>query len=104
VPDWWEFLLLGLASFRLFRLIGYDTVLDGPRDRWLTRRSTVAAGKPGLYRRSLDVFLHCPWCLGWWVVLAWWGAWWLWPHEILVVSVPLALSAFVGLVTKNLDE
>lgn len=101
-PDAWEFVLLALAAYRTTRLVGWDTILDGPRDK-LTRRAT-AATQYNRYRSDLDKFLHCPWCMGFWVTLLWWGAWQAWPHATLVVGTPFALNAVVGLVTKNLDE
>jgi Protein of unknown function (DUF1360) len=51
-------------------------------------------GKRGTYWTD---FLTCPFCAGFWISLAWWGAWQLSPHWTLVVSVPLAVSAVVGL-------
>lgn len=93
VPSAWATLLLALASYRLWRLLAADTILDKPRD-WLTKRAKQHVSRG--YRKELDIFLHCPWCLGWWICLAVWGAWQLWPHATLVVSVPLALSALVG--------
>lgn len=92
VPGWWALLLLALASFRSWRILGVDTVLDPLRDR-LVRDGTE-------YRQELDEFLHCPWCLGWWVSVVWWLAWLAFPHATLVVAVPFAISAGVGLVAK----
>lgn len=99
IPTPWETLLLALAAYRTFRLLGYDTILNRPRELIL-RRAKEEVGK---YRREVDVFFHCPWCLGWWMSLAWWGAWMIWPHPVTVIAVPFSISAFVGLVTKNLD-
>jgi hypothetical protein len=102
VPDWWTLILLGLAAYRMFRLIAMDTLLDTPRG-WLVRlppgwREGMAL--PRGYRSRLAEFLVCPWCLGFWVALAWWGAWQLWPHGVLVVAAPFAISAVVGLVAQ----
>lgn len=92
VPDWWELLLLALAAFRVWRLLGVDSVLNRPRD-WLVRDGDE-------YRQELDEFLRCPWCFGFWIGVAWWLAWLVWPHAALVVSVPFAISAVSGLVAK----
>ena len=100
-PTPWTFTLISLAAFRTFRLIGYDTILDHLRDRHLTRRHRIRP-EDG-YRRDLDIFLHCPWCLGFWVTLAWWGTWLAQPTLTEFVAVPFALSAVVGLIGKNLD-
>lgn len=100
IPSPYEFALLALAAFRVFRLLGYDTILDRPRERFVRRAKHEI---PGQYRKELDIFFHCPWCLGAWLTLGWWGLWLAWPHATVVAAVPWALSAVVGLVTKNLD-
>jgi Protein of unknown function (DUF1360) len=106
VPSWWVFLLLGLGSFRIWRLLSDDTILERPR------RAIVKLPKdwepdddlPHGYREYLALFINCPWCLGFWVSLVIWGFWNVWSHGTEVVMVPFALSAFVGLVRGNLDE
>lgn len=87
IPAWWPFLLLALAAFRTWRLIAEDTILDGLRERLPI----------GLN------FVRCPWCAGFWVSLAWWLAWVAWPHGSLVVAVPFAISAVLGLMAANID-
>lgn len=97
---WWEFTLLALAAFRTFKLLAFDVVLDRPRD-WLVGRNTWEAKEH--YRGKLDDWIHCPWCFGFWISLAWWGAWQAWPHGTIIVAVPLALNAVMALVAKRLD-
>jgi uncharacterized protein DUF1360 len=99
IPNWWQFALLAGAAFRTWRLLAADAILDKPRE-WLTRRAKAEAGK---HREEVDIFLHCPWCLGFWVTLAWWGAWLIWPHATVLLAVPWAANALVGLVAQNLD-
>lgn len=91
IPEWWPTVLLALAAFRVTRLVGWDDLTAGYR-KALRRRSSSAAA-----------FVACPWCIGWWISLAWWGAWILWPHATLVCAAPWAISAIVGLVAKGLD-
>lgn len=105
VPSWWAFALLALASFRLFRLIAFDVILRPMRVRVIRRaevKGTVYVGEK-LYRPTLDEFVHCPWCLGFWIVLGLWASWLVWPDATLVAAAPLAISAIVGLVAHNLD-
>jgi hypothetical protein len=85
LPDWYALLLLGLAAFRTWKLIGEDTILDIPR-AWVVKRG-------GEY---VEALLECPWCAGFWISLAWWGAYELWPHGSLIAAVPLAVSGLVG--------
>jgi hypothetical protein len=96
-------LLLALAAFRTWRLLAEDDLLDRPR-RYVTRLGSgwekdgdpVPAG----YRIGLGKFVACPWCLGFWLALAWWAAWQAWPHATEVAAVPLALSALVPVVER----
>lgn len=112
VPNWYELLLLTGASFRIWRLLAADSILDRPRD-WLTRSYEYETASPSTreqeeaisagYREGLDKFIHCPWCFGFWVIAAVWIAWLIFPTETLIVSAPLAIGTLVGLVAK-LDE
>lgn len=94
--------IISLAAYRVWRLIGADVILSPLRNR-LTHRDTYQH-YPERYRRRLDEWLHCPWCLGFWISLAWWGAWYISPGRATTVAIPWAISAVVGLVAKNLDS
>lgn len=103
VPDWYVFILLALAAYRTWRLLAEDDILDRPRNallrldpHWQKEGDYTGDG----YRERLGTFLSCPWCLGFWLVLAWWGAWQAWPHGTTVVAVPMALSALVPLIER----
>lgn len=103
VPGWYVLLLLSAAAFRTWRLLAEDDILDRPRryvtrlgDRWEKDGDPI----PSDYRITLGKFLACPWCLGFWIALAWWGAWQVYPFETEVVSVPLALAALLPLLDK----
>jgi hypothetical protein len=96
IPSVWAFVLIALATFRVWKIIGDDAVLDRPRD-WVVVRLEERA-------KWLDYFITCPWCAGFWLVLAWWGAWLAWPHGAVVVAVPFALSAVVGYLGVGIDR
>jgi hypothetical protein len=99
VPPAYEFVLLALASFRLTRLIAWDTWPPVSRARiWLLYRP-----EGGLRSDALDELFACPFCLGFWISLAFYLAWLFFPTATLAVSIVLALSAIVGLVAKTLD-
>ncbi len=86
VPTWYALLLLAAAAFRTWWLLAQDTILDRPRARfvrWLPKG---------------EEFITCPWCAGFWISILWWLAWVAWPHWTLVIAVPLAISALVGIV------
>lgn len=65
--------------------------------------SPVEGVRPAYDRPLLAHLVHCPFCLGWWVTLACWGGFELWPHGALVALSPFALAGAVGLVGKDLD-
>lgn len=95
IPEPWVFMILTLAAFRVWFLLARDTILEPLRDR--------------LVRGKFAEFVGCPFCLGAWLALGWWAAWyWLSPHWTIVAAVPFALSAVVGvfgaLVTEALDD
>ena len=93
IPSPWEWALLALAAFRIWKLIADDALLDRPRV-WVLAR--LPDGKA-------ELFIVCPWCLGWWLSLAWVVAFWLWPHGAVVAAVPFAVSAAVGLIASALS-
>lgn len=104
-PDGLEFFVLTMAAFRLVRLVGWDKLTRGFRER-LCRMAereghTYTGGKP--YRQGVHEWITCPWCMGAWVTGAWWLAWLAWPSAVYGLSVPLAAMALVGLIAKTLD-
>lgn len=105
LPEPFELFLLVAASFRLWRLLAEDDILDMPR-RWLLRLpQTWKNGDtiPPGYREKLATFLVCPWCLGFWVSLGFYLSW-TWQSEwTLYVAVVGAISAAVGLIRGVLD-
>lgn len=106
IPDWYQLILLVLASFRIWRLLAEDTILDKPRNKLLRLGKWKAEGDPVplKYRKEWGVFLQCPWCLGFWVTLAWWGGFQVSPHWAIVAAVPWAISAVVGAIAHALSE
>lgn len=112
IPGPWQFVILALAAYRLTRLIGWDVITRPAREALVGRyeegsgkkaRDTERGRKLGTYHRKLDEFIHCPFCGGFWVSLAIYLMWQWHPHICIVIVTPLAVSAVVGLVTKNLD-
>lgn len=93
VPDWWEALLLAIAAWRVFHLLAYDDILDRPRN-FLVGLKPGAKTRAGGRQKLMD-FLECPFCLGFWMALGWWGSWQIWEHGTLVAATPFVLSAVV---------
>jgi hypothetical protein len=101
IPSWYGLILLGLAAFRTWKLIGDDTILDRPRAKLLLL--SFRAGGPKA-KNYVEALLECPWCAGFWISLLWWGAFMLWPHGTVVASVPLAIAAIVGLLGNLISD
>lgn len=102
VPSWWPFVLIALAAFRTWKLVGDDTILDRPRNALI--RLASKRGRRNDRALYVHEMLSCPWCAGFWISLGWWGAWLLWPHGTAVAAVPFAVSAAVGLLGGLLSD
>lgn len=107
IPNWYALLLLFAAAWRVFQLIGHDDILDRPR-RWVLRLGSDWQKEgdpvPESYRVKWGLFITCPYCAGFWIGLAWWGAWQFNEHWTEVVAVPFAISAGVIGLSKILSE
>jgi hypothetical protein len=92
-PNWFEFLMLGLAAWSTFHLLAHDDILDRPR-RWVLRLGKdwkkEGDALPDDYRLPWAQFLVCPYCAGMWIWMFWIAFWWIVP------SVALAAAAFIG--------
>jgi hypothetical protein len=88
-----EALLIGLASFRIWKLIATDLITEPARD-WVLVRSP----------KYVDDLVSCPWCLGSWIAF---GVTWLTDATIGLqapVLVALASAVVVGAVAMWLDS
>lgn len=113
IPSPWISLVLALAAFRVTRLIGWDDLppIVAAR-RWALGESVEVRSRPAgqddvyvyVYERPLLAhFVHCPFCVGFWISLATYLLWLFEPTGTLYGAAPFALSAAVGLLAKNLD-
>ncbi len=119
IPNAWVAIVMTLATYRVVRLIGWD---EFP---WVKKLRDKATGEEVYYNAAvnrdnailrhkhptLHHFLNCPFCQGFWWSLIIYAAWVAVgsPGSITAESwlfyplAPFALSAAVGLLTKNLD-
>lgn len=102
IPSLYALLLLAVAAWRVFHLLAYDDILNPIRNRVVGLPANAKDFKGG--SESLADFIECPFCLGFWVGLGWWGAWALWPHWTLVAAVPFVISAGVVAAQKYLTD
>jgi hypothetical protein len=105
IPGAWAFVLLAAAAARVWLLLAEDKILTRPRD-WVLDRLDHVYGNYDSKRAGTTwfEFVNCAWCFGFWIGLAWWGAWLLWPHATVVASVPFAISLVVGLTAALLHR
>lgn len=125
VPTWWEFVLLALAGYRVWRLVARDTItapvraaLTYPDDEAVTLETIEERGRlrlhnrllvygeagPRSWRVYLATLIRCHWCLGSWVSLVAWGAWELEARWTLVVATPFAVAATIGILGHLVDS
>lgn len=102
IPSPWQFVILALASYRIWRLIAEDD--PPPLPEWRNRivGAQETAGVWTFRRPTLAHMIQCPYCLGFWLSITIWGAWMLWPEGTIVAMTPFAISTSVGLIKTNL--
>ena len=103
IPSAYQFVLLALAAFRLWKLLADDRILDRPRD-WLLDRLDTRRGKT-----KWGDFIVCPWCAGFWVSGAVYAGWLVTLGDpalsvtagTVALGVWFALSGAVGLIAER---
>lgn len=111
IPTPWVGLVLALATFRLARLAGWD---DFPpvaklRAKIVGERqhhdSTIDRDHPIIvYKRpTLNHFLGCPYCVGFWIGVVVYAAWLAQPRWTLYALAVFALNGAVGIIARMLD-
>jgi hypothetical protein len=102
IPSTWQFALLALAAFRLWKLIGDDRILDRPRE-WALRQTDDRRGNT-----KWGDFIVCPWCAGFWISGLTYLGWMLTLGDLpdsgtdvaVALGVWFALSGAVGVIAE----
>lgn len=127
IPNPWMFILLALLDYRICRLVGWDdfppvakarawvvgerVVRVGTGNQHMNLTSTEVDEDVGYKRPTLEHFLHCPFCFGFWLCVATTAAW-AWAgapghvhyHSwVAYPALPFALNGLVGIIARNLD-
>jgi len=97
-------LILVLGAYRLWMLIAKDSITQSWRVRLLGYDDTGARNRWPHPRKRLAEFVHCPWCLGFWLSLLVAAAYYEWPHATRIVLAPFAISAAVALISVCFDR
>jgi hypothetical protein len=106
LPSPWIALILAAASFRIWKLLAEDEILERPR-RWIVRLDREweeGLTLPDDYRLGLAKFITCPWCFGFWVTVVLWIIWQIEPHWTEILAVPFGFSAALGIISEKLDD
>lgn len=98
-----DLVLLVLGAYRVWMLVAKDVITQRWRVRLLGYTDTGQATRWKLHKRTAE-FVHCPWCLGFWISVVASGAYWLWPHATRYVLLPFAVSAALALVSVTFDR
>lgn len=102
-PTTIQAIVLVLAGHRLARIIGWDVVTQRIRQRLLGWDDNGQKNRWPANRKRLGEFVHCPWCMGFWIAVAGWLAIQAEPRVSWWVAWPLAISSAIGLVSTHLD-
>jgi uncharacterized protein DUF1360 len=86
------FVVVSLAAWRTWHLAAEDDILNRPR-RWVVKHGPSWA----------DELIECPYCLGFWISLAYSAAWWAVGDDLRFVVVPLAVAAVVPIIQTCLN-
>ena len=93
MPEPYIFILLGLAAFRATLILTTDTITQPLREKiWSKWPPSTTFG----------YFWTCNWCTGTWVAAVFTVFWYIAPDWLVMVSLFLALSAVIGLISGNL--
>jgi hypothetical protein len=84
------FVILALGAYRITHLITTDAIADGFRN-WVWSKYDPST--------KIGYLITCNWCTGFWVSLVLVAGFLILPQFTFVVSLVMAISALVGLIS-----
>lgn len=90
-----NFVILALGAYRLTHLITTDAIADGFRN-WVWSKYDPTT--------KIGYLITCNWCTGFWVSILFVLGFLILPQLTLVVSLILAISAVVGLLSAWIER
>jgi hypothetical protein len=111
--NWLNFLMLIFASFRLTRLIVYDTLTEFLRRPFHnTVEEVLPDGKTESYieikgtgiRYWIGELLSCHWCTGFWSTVIVYSSYLLWPRYAIPVITILAIAGCASIIQTSLEK
>lgn len=99
--DPWYFAVVALAAYRITRFVVYDSLIGASLESrsnfsmWLDRFAYTEDGANRSWLRGkIGDLLNCPFCVGSWIALATWAAWYYGGDPLrIVVTVWAVLGA-----------
>lgn len=113
MPSWFEFILLVLASFRLTRLIVYDSITEFLRSPFhQTVEDQLPDGTTETYviikgrgiRYWIGELLSCHWCTGIWSTVFIYVSFILWPVIVSPIVTILAIAGSASILQNMIDK
>ncbi len=105
--DGWTFILIGLATFRLTRLIVFDRITEFIRKPFLEefveqneqgQEETYIVPKGSGIRKWMGELLSCYWCTGIWVSFFWVLFYLFYPNVAVFLILIFALAGFAAII------
>ncbi|WP_428911402.1 DUF1360 domain-containing protein [Niallia sp. Krafla_26] len=102
-----DIFLLGLATFRLTRLLVYDKITAFIRNMFITEVEDIEENgdkaiyllpKEGRIRGFFGELLSCYWCTGVWSSLLLYGLYVFWPVVAVPMIIILAISGIAAII------
>lgn len=90
-----SFLILALGGYRLTHLITTDAILDGFRT-WIWKKWPP--------NTKIGYLITCNWCTGFWVSVKLVLLYLIVPQVALVLSLILAISATIGMISAWIER
>ena len=104
--DPWQFVVVVLAAFRVVRFVVFDKLVGAhleSRSKFSRRLDTWAYDQNGqdrsFVRGKVGDLLTCPWCIGFWISLAVWAAFWWGPEWVQYATYAWAVAGAVALIS-----
>jgi len=90
-----NFIILALGAYRMTHIITTDAIADGFRN-WVWSKYGPMT--------KIGYLITCNWCTGFWVSLLFVAGASILPQLMLVVSLVLAISAVIGLLSALVER
>lgn len=111
--DAWTVILMGLASFRLTRLIVFDKITEFLRSPFLDEiveidenglEQTYLIAKPSGIRKWLGELLTCYWCTGIWSSIFLVSIYFIFPTAGEIIIVVLSVAAIGSIIETIISK